>query len=141
MYQLPWLYFQSVSVCPAPSHCRRVEGFKRKRKRTASQGGLFNVSDLLRPVKLIQLLEPVDSNIAKRNLYGLHLARIVQTEEHDLLSGRQIGALHRRHRAFELLCQTQLCNCPADLRIHRSSERIADLTEYTGMDQRVPQDQ
>ena len=102
MDQLAGLFFQHIAVGPVASHSRRIEALKRKAKRAATQGGLLHIADLLRPIKLIQFFEPVNADISKRHFDGFHLAGIIHAEEHDLLSGGNVGTFHGAHRTAKL---------------------------------------
>ena len=82
-----------------------------------------------------------DADVAEGHLDRLYLAGIVQTEKHDLLSGREIYAFHRAHRAAEFPRQAQLGDGPHDLRIDGRSQCIAVFTENAGVDQRIFQEQ
>ena len=88
--ELPRAALPLVSVDPMAGHGGGVEGLKRKRKRAAAEDRLFNVTDFLRPVVLVEFLKVENPEIPERHGQGFQLTGVVQTKELDRLPGRDV---------------------------------------------------
>jgi len=75
--------FPLVPVDPVTGHGRAVKGLEGKAERSASEDGLFYVSDFLRAVVLVELLEVHDTEVAEGYGDGFQLARVVEAVELD----------------------------------------------------------
>ena len=71
--ELPRAALPLVSVDPMAGHGGGVEGLKRKRKRAAAEDRLFNVTDFLRPVVLVEFLKVENPEIPERHGQGFQL--------------------------------------------------------------------
>ena len=135
------LLLQHVFVCPVPGHSGRIEGLEAEAVRPAAKDGLFHIPHLLRPIELVQLLEPPHADVAEWHLDGLELAGVVQTEEKDLLACRQVGTFHGADRAAEPAGQAQFGNGPADLGVHRCTQGVGYFPQHNGVAVRVAKQQ
>ena len=88
--ELPRAALPLVSVDPMAGHGGGVEGLKRKRKRAAAEDRLFNVTDFLWPVVLVEFLKVENPEIPERHGQGFQLTGVVQAEELDCLPGRDV---------------------------------------------------
>ena len=129
MDNLPRLRLQCVPIGPVGSTGRRVEGFEGDSDGATTQKGLFHISDGFRAVKLIQLLEVDIGHISEGQLYGLQVAWIIQTKEHDFLTRGQIGQLHGADRGLPLLPHAQLIQRPKILVIDRPTQGVILASE------------
>ena len=118
-----------ILIRPVYFTARRVKGFKAVCLITASDGGLLNTSDLFRSRKLIQLLQPENTDISELRLNRFNFQRIIRPAEIYLLAGWHIRDFKRGCLKPKLLFQSQLRDRPFHLSEHRIFYRIPHLAE------------
>ena len=88
-----------ILIRPVYFTARRVKGFKAVCLITASDGGLLNASDLFRSRKLIQLLQPEDTDISKLRLEAVSYTHLRMKSFGQLIVGMDMMALRFNTKA------------------------------------------
>ena len=116
MHQPTGFSLQCPSIYPVAGTDGRIETFDTQRIVTAAKQRLLYTANLLFPCKLVQLLKPYDTHIAKWQLDAFQLACIVQTEEKDFLSGFDACNLHWADGGSKSIVFSKCTDRPAQLR-------------------------
>ena len=107
----------------------RVEGAELPVFRTAAQERLIEVADFLHAAELVKLLEPHNADVAKRQLDGLDLLRIVNAEKEDFLTGLPVGNLMRACLETEFTRESQRVDTPLHLRVNTCLDCVTDFAQ------------
>ena len=132
---------QRVPVHPAVPHDGRVVGLEVPKYRPAAHRRLEDVSYLVPPGELVQLLEVGHGDIPEGRLDALDLHGVVRAPEHDLLPGGLVDQLQRRDLRRPLLRHAQLADGPEVLAVNAVAQRGPHLAQHQRVDLRVQRQQ